>query len=110
VKFDVVMFFLFFGAASSASAASAFICFAMVGEINRKRDDGSQISYFRSSWTKIWREYGLLYPKGRYRRALAVALILWGIFSLISVILLFGVLPKYGLPSRRGAQISLLRR
>jgi hypothetical protein len=94
------MFFTFFGAASSASAAISFILLAMVGEINRKRDDQSQIPYFYFSWTKVWREYRLLYPNGIYSRALVVATFLALILTLISIFYLFGVLPKYALPSR----------
>jgi hypothetical protein len=100
VTFDVVMFFLFFGAATSASAASTLILFAMVGEINRKRDDHSQIPYFCFSWTYVFREYRLLYPKGVYARALVVSVCLVCALALISFYLLFGVLPKYSVPSR----------
>jgi hypothetical protein len=95
-----MMFFLFFGAASSASAALSFILFAMVGEVNRKKDDDSRIPYFSFSWTKVWREYRLLYPDGIYGRALIAVLILAGVFTLVSFVYLFGVLPKYALPSR----------
>ena len=100
MTFDVVTFFLFFGAASSASVASTLILYAMVGEINRKKDDHSQIPYFYFSWTQVWREYRLFYPKGKYARALIVAIVLAFAFSMGSFYLLFGVLPKYSLPSR----------
>lgn len=72
----------------------------MVGEINRKKDGQSQVPYLSLSWPQVWREYGLLYPGGKYRRALVVATIFAGIFALIAFYLLFGVLPKYALPSR----------
>lgn len=100
MRFDVAMFFLFFGAATSASAASSFLLFAMVGEINRKRDDHSQIPYFRFSWIKVWREYRSLYPRGVYSRVLVVAAVLACVLGLVSFVYLFGVLPKYALPSR----------
>ena len=97
---DVVFFFMFFGIASAGAAAISFLLFAMVGEINRKRGEEAQIPYFSFSWTKVWQEYGLLYPRGPYRRALAVAAIVAGIFTLVSLYYFFGVLPEYALPSR----------
>jgi hypothetical protein len=100
VKFDVIMFFVFFGVASSASAASSFPLFAMVGEINRKKDEQSLIPSFRFSWTKVWRKYRALYPQGVYSRALVVAAIAAFTFGMVSFVYLFGVLPKYALPSR----------
>ncbi len=72
----------------------------MVGEVNRKKDEHSQIPYFRFSWTKVWREYRLLYPRGIYSRVLVVVVALACVFALISFVYLFGVLPKYALPSR----------
>jgi len=100
MKFDVVMFFLFFGAATSASAATYFILLTMVNRINRKRDYRSQIPTLGFSWPQVWREYGLVYPNGRYRRALAGAAVLAIAFALISFFWLFGVLPRYAVPSR----------
>jgi hypothetical protein len=100
MRSEVLLFFLFFGAATSGAAATSFLLFAMVGEINRKKDDRSQIPYFSFSWTHVWREYGLLYPNGKYRQALVVATVLAGVFALIAFYFLFGVLPKYALPSR----------
>ena len=100
MRSQVILFFLFFGAASSASMASSLILFAMVGEINRKKDDSAQIPYFGFSWTTVWREYRLLYPTGRYSRILVIATALFFIFALISFFYLFVVLPKYSLPSR----------
>jgi hypothetical protein len=100
MRSDVLLFFLFFGAASSGAAATSFLLLAMVGEINRKKDERSQIPYFSFSWTRVWREYGLLYPRGKYRRALLIATIFAVISALIAFYFLFGVLPKYALPSR----------
>jgi hypothetical protein len=100
MKSGVIMFFLFFGAASSGAAATSLLLFTMVGEINRKRDENSQIPYFFFSWTRVWREYGLLYPNGKYRRVLVIATFLATAFGLISFYILFGALPKYALPSR----------
>jgi hypothetical protein len=100
MKSDVLLFFLFFGLASAGAAATSFLLFAMVGEINRKKDERSQVPYFSFSWPRVWREYGLLYPEGRYRRALLVATVFAGVFGLIAFYFLFGVLPKYALPSR----------
>ncbi|MGB6774342.1 MAG: hypothetical protein WBD25_15545 [Terriglobales bacterium] len=41
--------------------------FMMIGEVNRKRPDGEQISYFGHHYFKtkrIFREYRYLYPEG----------------------------------------------
>ena len=100
MRSDVLLFFLFFGAASSGGAATSLLLFAMVGEINRKKDERAQIPYFSFSWTRVWREYGLLYPDGRYRQALVIATVFAGIFALVAFYFLFAVLPKYALPSR----------
>ncbi len=100
MKSDVITFFLFFGAASSGCAISSRILLAMVGEVNRKRDDNSQISYFGFSWPRVWREYRTHYPNGRYATALVVSLVLDLALSLITFYWLFVVLPKYALPSR----------
>jgi hypothetical protein len=100
MKSDVILFFVFFGTASSACAISSHILLAMVGEVNRKRDDNSQISYFGFSWPTVWREYRILYPNGRYATALVISVILGLALSLITIYYLFGVLPKYALPSR----------
>jgi len=100
VKLDVILFFVFFGVSTAASALSSFLLFAMVGEINRKRDEHSQIPYFRFSWTKVWRDYRTLYPHGVYSRALTISVAASIIFGLVSIVYLFGVLPKYSLPSR----------
>jgi hypothetical protein len=74
---------------------------AMIGEVNRKKDDNSQLRYFFFRWTSVWREYKLLYPGGNYSRALVIVIVTWGVFSLLSFFYLFGVLPKYALPSVR---------
>jgi len=100
MKFDVIVFFLLFGAATSACAASSFILRAMVGEVNRKRDVHSQISYFAFSWPKVWREYRAIHPNGRYAIALAVCTVLALTLALVAFYYLFGVLPRYALPSR----------
>lgn len=99
MKVDVIMLVLFFAAKSSSTLASTLILFAMIGEINRKRES-SRIQYFHFSWIRVLREYRLLYPQGRYTISLFVAIFLAVAFSLVSVYLLFGVLPKYALPSR----------
>jgi hypothetical protein len=100
VKFDVIMLISYFGASTLSTLASTLILFAMIREINRKRDDGSQIQYFRFSWIHVMREYRLLYPKGRYTPALIGAIFLAAVFAFISLYLLFGVLPRYSVPSR----------
>lgn len=100
MRSTVLLFFICFGAASSSAAMTSFILVAMVGEINRKKEEREQISYFRFSWPKIWREYGVLYPDGLYKRALVIATVLTGLFALVTFYILFGVLSKYALPSR----------
>ena len=100
MKTDVIMFFVFFGGASSACAISSYILLAMVGEVNRKRADNAQISYFGFSWPKVWRKYRVFYPNGRYGAALVISVVLGLGLALLSFYYLFGVLPKYALPSR----------
>lgn len=99
MKFDVILFFVFFGVSTAASALSSFLLFAMVGEINRKKGELSQIPYFRFAWTKVWRDYRTLYPEGAYSRVLAITVAVTIVFGLASILYLFGVLPKYSLPS-----------
>ncbi len=94
------MLVLFFGASTSSTLASALILFAMVGEINRQRDTSSPIRYFGLSWNLVLREYRMLYPHGRYTAPLFATIVLAVGFSLVFVYLLFGLLPKYALPSR----------
>jgi hypothetical protein len=102
MKLDLILFFFFFGAATIACIALNLLLFAMIDRVNQKKDDHSQFRYFFLSWTwtKVWREYKLLYPKGAYSRALIALIATWGIFSLLTAVYLFGVLSKYALPSR----------
>jgi len=100
VRFDAIMLISFFGASTFSTLASTLILFAMIGEINRKKDSNSQIQYFHFSWIRVLREYRLLYPKGKYTPALISAIFLAAVFALIFLYLLFGVLPKYSVPSR----------
>jgi hypothetical protein len=59
----LVMFIALCGAATAGSIVSTLITFAMVGEINRKSDNSSQVSYFNSSWIRVFRAYRALYPR-----------------------------------------------
>jgi hypothetical protein len=57
------------GVLLTSVALGNLIWFAMIGEINRKRDDAHQISYFGSTPLKfaaVVEQYRALYPKGRY--------------------------------------------
>jgi hypothetical protein len=85
---------------TSCSLVGTLMLFAMVGEINRKRDESDQIPYFHFSWVPVLREYRTLYPQGKYAQVLYVTIALTVVFSLAFVYLLFVVLPKYALPSR----------
>lgn len=100
MRFDVMMLIAAFGASTFSTLASTLILFAMIGEINRQRDSASQVGYFHFSWVQVLREYRLLYPDGKYIRALHISIFFAGVFSLIFLYLLFGVLPKYAVPSR----------
>lgn len=100
MKFDVIMLVVVFGISSFCTLASTLILFVMIGEINRKRDSNAQIQYFRFSWVRVLREYRLLYPSGKYTPVLFVAMALAAVFALMFLCVLFGVLPRYSLPSR----------
>jgi hypothetical protein len=86
-----------FGIAWVAAAAANLILLAMIAEINRKSDEHSMMSYFRSSWAEVWevwQEYTLLYPKGIYRFALMITVIISIAFALLSMYWRFGVLHR----------------
>lgn len=54
-------------ATTGAILANMFL-YVMIGEINRKRQDANQISYFGFAYPKIrriFREYRRLYPDGK---------------------------------------------
>ena len=100
MKLDVITFFALFALASAACAVSSHALFAMAGEVNRKSKGHSRFPLLGFSWLEVWREYRTLYPNGRYAKLLLVAVILAGVLSLMTFYYLFGVLPKYALPSR----------
>jgi hypothetical protein len=59
----------------------------MIGEINRRRQDASLISYFCFTFPKmlrIFREYRSSYPKGKLH-SYALASFAWAMASLVSV-------------------------
>ncbi|MGA7343886.1 MAG: hypothetical protein WBE72_00325 [Terracidiphilus sp.] len=95
MKFYLLLFFYLFAAGACCAVASALIYFAMIGEVNRKRRDDSQISYFLSPWFDVFREYRSRYPEGKFARALTIAGSLALVFGLGAVYVLFGVLPAY---------------
>lgn len=99
-KYQVIALLLSLGASSMCSFLSIWIVFAMIGEVNRKRDDLSQLSFFRFSWIRVLREYQELYPKGRYILPLKVAVVASAISSFVFIYVLFGILPRYAVPSR----------
>ncbi len=105
MKFDVILLVSSLGATTFSTTtfstfASALILFAMIGEISRKRNDGAQIQYFHFSSIQVWKEYRLLHPKGRLTHALTGSTFLAAVFGMVFLGLLFGVLPKYSVPSR----------
>ena len=87
-------------AATFTSVASTLIMFAMIGEINRKKNDSSQIPYFNASAMRILREYRALYPRGAYSRAFFVSVTLTGVLFILLVYLVFGVFAGQAPPSR----------
>ena len=103
----LVMFITLFGAATAGSIVSTLITFAMVGEINRKNDNTFQVSYFNSSWIRVFRAYRALYPQGIYARAQVIVFAVSLVCFLIAFFLLFVVLPQRDHPSRRsGAHLG----
>jgi hypothetical protein len=94
------MFFTFFGAATAGSIICNLITFAMIGEINRKRDNSAQMSYFNSSWIQALRVYRALYPRGNYARAQILVFILSLACFLTAFFFLFVVVPQHNRSSR----------
>jgi hypothetical protein len=59
---------IFFGAAMTGGFVANMLTTAMIGEINRKRQNGNTLSYFGftpSKTLRILREYRSSYPEGR---------------------------------------------
>ena len=73
-----------FGGSTISAIAAHFLIVAMTGEINRKKDEHSQLSYFHVSPVRVLREYKTLYPGGFFSTALIVtvifACVLWSAF------------------------------
>jgi hypothetical protein len=68
--------------------------FMMIGEVNRKREEGSLISYFSYTFPKvvrIFREYRITYPQGKLN-IYAVAGFALAIISLVSVAVCFRII------------------
>ena len=66
----------------------------MIGEINRKRQDGNLISYIGYTFPKIiriFREYHLLYPNGKLR-VYALAAIVLAFIGMIGAALAFHII------------------
>ena len=66
----------------------------MIGEINRKRQDGNLISYVGYSFpkiTRIFQEYRLLYPTGKLR-IYALAAIALAIIGMIGAAIAFRII------------------
>jgi hypothetical protein len=88
------------GVATLTSITSTLIMYAMIGEINRKKNDSSQISYFVVDPYRVVREYRALYPNGVFTKILIASVSLTVILFLILVYLVFGVFPATAPPSR----------
>ncbi len=100
MKSEAIILIVLFGASTSCTAVASFVLFAMIGEINRARDTAQRIQYFRFSWIQVFREYRSLYPDGKFSSALVMMTVFAGIFGALFLYVLFGVLPKYSIPSR----------
>jgi hypothetical protein len=73
----VVAAVISFSVGVSAIFLGALLFFAMTGEVNRKREDGNQVSYFDLrpfGRMEVYSEYRRLYPEGRLHLYLFCAL------------------------------------
>jgi hypothetical protein len=72
----------------------------MIGEVNRKKNEGSQIPYFGHSLAQVWKEYKSYYPQGIYAKAFIASVVLTGIVSVLFFVLVFVVFSGTAPPSR----------
>ena len=79
------------------SVASTLLTWAMVSDVNRKRDVRSQMSPSASPF-RVFKEYRTLYPKGFHAKALVASIGLTAIVFLALVYLILFVV--HGPPSR----------
>ena len=98
--FDAILLFVFFGLSSFSTLISIIILFAMIGAINRHQGSGAQVQKLRFSWFRVLKDYKSLYPNGRYTPALYAAIASAAVFGLSFAYVLFGILPRYSIPSR----------
>lgn len=93
MSLKVIITVIAFCVAMSGVVLANMFFIMMIGEINRKRQEGKLISYFGYTPTKVQRvlaEYRSLYPIGKFRTyyLLAVALVVIGVATLAVCMLL----------------------
>ena len=91
MNFWLVIGIIAFCAALSGTILAKMFVIMMIGEINRKREDGKLISYFGSTPSKTMRifdEYRRLYPNGKLH-IYALAVFALAMIALIVVAVLY---------------------
>lgn len=74
----IVTLVIALGVLLTSTAFGNLIWFAMIGEINRKRDETDQIGYFGSTpfkFAALVEEYRTRYPHGKYAMLLLICLV-----------------------------------
>jgi len=99
------LFFVLLGLSALGGFAQFWVLVEMTQEINRKRASGQKVdpfalSWHRTSWYQISREYRALFPQGSLSRFEIIAIGTTVLCGIGAAYLLFGALPKWALPSR----------
>jgi len=91
----IVIGIISFCVATTGSILSNMFLIMMIGEINRKRQEGNLVSYFGFTFPKMSRilsEYSSLYPNGKLRiyALVAFACSMIGLISVVACLGFFG--------------------
>ena len=88
------------GIGTITSMSSTLIVFAMIGEIDRTKNNSSKIPLFNVPILRVIREYKTLYPRGAYLKVFFASVTLTGLTFLIFIYLVFVVFAVEAPPSR----------
>ena len=90
-----IIFIISFGVAMNVVFLGSMFLMMMIGEINRKRQEGNLVSYFCFTFPKmlrIFREYRSLYPQGNLHiyALITLALVVLGLTGVAVCLLILG--------------------
>jgi hypothetical protein len=94
MKLDLALFALFFGSAAIGGAVQFIIMMKMAARVRPEN------LMLRTTIYNVEREYKALFPNGELTRRLRFAVWVTIISMVGMMVMLFGFLPKYSLPSR----------